>query len=484
MALQRNIASFSVAAMLFLGASAIAQEPPPLPPGLEPAAKETQGEQDEPVLPSGLEKAREPALPPGLDAPRDAEKERKAVVDRTAVPFDLSGFVEARLGSRIVDNNTQKTLSIAETRMQIEYDVYIDHATFRFVGDFLYDEVEDDFSLDLEEGRGFFDLREANAVFRPLDFLDLKAGRQILTWGVGDLVFINDLFPKDFRSFFIGRDDEYLKAPSDAIRVSAFHDFANAEIVYTPRFDPDRFIDGTRLSYFNPALGRIAGRDAVIDALTPDAWFKDDEIAARVYRNIKGYEIAAYGYSGFWKTPEGQTTIGQPFHPRLAVLGASARGPLQGGIVTVEIGRYISRDDADGDNPLIRNGESRFLIGYEKEVATELTASGQYYVEVLSDFSALKRNLPPGTSVPDRVRHVVTLRLTKLMLNQNLTLSAFNFWSPNEEDGHLRFRASYKLSDVWLIEAGGNAFYGANENTFFGQLQDNANLFIGARRSF
>ena len=59
------------------------------------------------------------------------------------------------------------------------------------------------------------------------------------------------------------------------MRVSAFHELANVEVVYTPRFDADRFIDGSRLSYFNPALGRIAGRDAIIDPLTPDASFFD-----------------------------------------------------------------------------------------------------------------------------------------------------------------------------------------------------------------
>ena len=82
------------------------------------------------------------------------------------------------------------------------------------------------------------------------------------------------------------------------------------------------------------------------------------------------------------------------------------------------------------------------------------------------------------------MRHVVTLRLTKLMLNQNLTLSGFNFWSPNEKDGYFRFRASYKLNDAWLAEAGGNIFYGAEDDTFFGQFENNTNLFVGLRRNF
>ena len=66
----------------------------------------------------------------------------------------------------------------------------------------------------------WIDPREAWLSTQPLDFLDLKAGRQVVTWGTGDLLFINDLFPKDWQSFILGRDEEYLKAPSDTVKVA------------------------------------------------------------------------------------------------------------------------------------------------------------------------------------------------------------------------------------------------------------------------
>ena len=53
--------------------------------------------------------------------------------------------------------------------------------------------------------------------------LDVKLGRQVLTWGTGDLLFLNDLFPKDWVSFFAGRDDEYLKAPSNTLRATQYN---------------------------------------------------------------------------------------------------------------------------------------------------------------------------------------------------------------------------------------------------------------------
>lgn len=90
--------------------------------------------------------------------------------------------------------------------------------------------------------------------------MDVKLGRQVLTWGTGDLLFINDLFPKDWESFFIGRDTEYLKAPSDAFTASLFFAPLNVDLIYVPIFNNSTYINGSRLSYWNPLLERIAGR--------------------------------------------------------------------------------------------------------------------------------------------------------------------------------------------------------------------------------
>ena len=148
------------------------------------------------------------------------------------------------------------------------------------------------------------------------------------------------------------------------------------------------------------------------------------------------------------------------------------------------MGYYNSRDDSAGDDPLIRNGEWRILVGFEKEVASELTAGVQYYLERMSDYDAYLLVLPSGSPVKDRNRHVITLRLTRLLMSQNLRLSLFNFYSPSDEDGYLRLNSTYKVTDAWQVEAGGNFLYGENNNTFFGQFQDASNLYGGLRFSY
>jgi hypothetical protein len=393
------------------------------------------------------------------------------------LPFELHGFLEGRGGLRTQDDpHESKSATLGETRLQLHIFKALDWAKFRIKSDFLYDGVVE---------RAEVDLREANAIFTPFEFMDLKVGRQILTWGTGDYIFINDLFPKDYNSFFIGRDDEYLKAPSDALKASFYTKLFNLDFVYTPLFNPDRFIDGKRLSYFNPQLGRLAGEDAVIYPRKRDKWFEDSEIALRLSRDIKGYSLALYGYNGFWKSPVGfDPQAGKATFPHLSVYGFSVQGSIWKGIGNIEMGYYDSRDDRSGKNPFVPNSQLRYLAGYEQELAKDFTMGVQYYLELMLDYSAYKRTLPRGSKASDEYRHVLTLRLTKLLMYQNLKLVLFTFYSPSDQDVYMRLNIHYRITDQWSAEAGANIFFGEKDHTFFGQFKNDTNVYFGLRWSF
>ena len=382
-----------------------------------------------------------------------------------------------RGGTRLQkDPFISETASIAEARLQLEASHALEWVEFRLKTDFLYDAVVGDATLEL---------REASAVLTPFEFADVKLGRQILTWGTGDLLFINDLFPKNWKSFFIGRDDEYLKYPSDAAKVSFFNDLANVNLVYTPRFQPDIYIDGDRLSYWSDALRSRAGEAFKVRDEDRDDWIEDDEIALRIYRNVSGYEVALYGYHGFWRTPAGMNPVtGRATFPDLSVVGASARGNVLNGIGNVEVGYYHSRDDDSGSNPFVRNSEFRLLVGYEREIGRDLTAGVQYYLEWMMDYDAYRGTLPAAIHPRDECRHLLTLRLTKLLMNQNLRLSLFTYYSPSDDDAYLRPKVRYKIDDHWSAEAGANVFLGAHDHTFFGMFERNTNAYAGVRYSF
>ena len=473
---------------VFLAAtlSAIAHSAaPPLPDGLQEEEKEPA--KKGPTLPPGLFGANAPpSLPPGLGTqqPGDSKKtDAENWANKHGVNF--AGFSEIRAGLRLQADRDEKAASIGEVRLQLSLEKEFNFGTATITGDAIFDPVLNNHTINLETGTGWFDLREASFLVRPTSFADAKIGRQILTWGTGDLLFINDLFPKDWNAFFIGRDTEYLKAPSDAVKLALFSSAANLDIIYTPRFDADRFIDGSRLSYFNPVLGEIAGQNAVVRTERPNSWFTADEWALRLHRNIGATEAALYFYDGFWKSPAGQNIeTGLATFPRLRTYGASLRRPLLGGIAHMEIGLYDSLDDPQGNDPAVANSEFRWLMGFERELAPELTGTFQYYQERIIDYGGYLASLPAGFPVRDEVRHVLTMRLTKLAMNQTLTWSLFAYYSPSDKDGYLRPKVTYKLTDAWQMEAGANIFLGSSQNTFFGQFEKNTNLFTSLRYSF
>lgn len=409
--------------------------------------------------------------------------ERQSILE--AAEIDMHGFVDVRAGTRTQADPHEKDASLGEARLQLDLERMGDLVTVRMRTDLVYDPVPAEDGIDLDRGSGAIDLREANVMLSPLDFMDIKGGRQILTWGTGDLLFINDMFPKGWQSFFTGRDVEYLKAPSDALLISLFPEIADIDIAYTPKFDPDRYINGSRLSYWNGMLGSTAGRNAIVEPVTPGDWFNEDEIAVRISRNLAGYELAGYLYDGYWKTPRGMNASSMtPYFPSLSVYGASVRGPLGKGLINVEGGYYDSREDPNGTDPLVPNGELRALIGYERELRKNLSMGLQYYIEHMMDHAAYEEGLTVGQHASDEDRQVVTVRLTCQAMNQNLVASFFAYYSPTDQDAYLRPVIKYKATDDWMVWAGGNFFVGKDEHTFFGQFEKNSNVYAGVRRSF
>jgi len=471
---------------------AIAQEPklpaglgnanePKLPTGLSPDLKRNKTS-IEPALPDGISETKKELTPQALPAlGNNNDSGNSAKSWKNQLPFNLSGFWEARGGTRATNDANERQTSIAETRLQLKLSKSFQRASFNLTSDLIYDNIANSHIIHLNSGRGFIDLREANLTFSPASFMDVKAGRQILTWGTGDLLFINDLFPKDWNAFFIGRDEIYLKAPSDAIKTSLFSSWANLDIVYTPQFDADRLIDGRRISYFSTSLNEIVGRNAILRTDMP----KNDELALRLYRNFGAFETAAYFYDGYWKSPGGINPFsGIAFFPKLRVMGSSIRGPVGKGIGNIEVGYYDSYEDNKGSNPFVNNSEFRILAGYEQEVARNLTVGGQYYLEHMFDYSRYKMNLPSAFPERDQSRHLLTNRITLLTHNQNVTWSLFSFYSPSDMDFYLRPKINVKIDDHWIAELGANIFGGKKDHTLLNQFQNNTNIYLSIRYGF
>lgn len=383
----------------------------------------------------------------------------------------LGGFLQGLYDARVnEDNPTATEWPASETRLQLRLEHFGTRGEVFGRIDFVHDGAD---SVEYD-----WELREGYLKFRLGEKIDVKAGRQILTWGTGDLIFINDVFAKDYRSFFIGRDDQYLKAPQDAIRIEYYTDIGSFNVAVTPRFEANRLPTGRRLSYYNPMGGGIVGEDFYFDPPEPEARIDNAEIATRYQHRVAGMAAALYFYRGFYKNPLGADMASgtpMPVYPRLNLYGASLRGAKLGGILWLEGGYYDSRDDKDGDNPLMPNSSLSGLVGYERQVATNLTVNAQWQVELLMEYDKYVDGVVGRAR--DEYRHLLTSRIRKMLKSELVKLEAFLFYSPSDQDGYLRLLAEYKYTDEVTLAVGANLFDGKYVETEFGQFRLNDNVY-------
>lgn len=386
---------------------------------------------------------------------------------------DLHGFIEGAHGVRTVDERAGSEYTLNEVRAQIRVDAYDD------VGDaFIRADIVRD---DLRSEDTVVELREAYFRFTTLgDHVEVKAGRQIATWGTGDLLFINDLFPKDWVSFFTGRDDPYLKAPIDALRLGVFGLPVDLDLVVTPRFTPDEVPTGRTLGPV-PEPGTSVGIDRPSDRL------ENAEIALRVTRTIGQAAVSGYAYRGFYKAPETQRPIAggvERRHGRLSVVGASIRTALGPGILWLEAGSYHSFD-ADSRSPVSAPPSTwRALAGSEWQPFSETTLGVQMYIEV-------DQKEPVSPDGARKTYELVTVRLDRNWRYQTWRTSLFFFGSPEDEDVYVRALVSHQVSDAVSVAMGANVFESTDPTRVtdvpvgrFGMFDADDNVFARLRFSF
>ncbi len=348
--------------------------------------------------------------------------------------------------------------------------------------DFNYDEVT--FGKDI-------DVREFRLQYKVTQWLDLSLGRQVSTWGVADMIFINDLFPKNWIANFQGRDMEMLKDPSNSLRLTSYVKDWIFDFIYQPEFKPDTTPRGCRFGVFDPNSSTIIVNKAACGdyhALDKNgSKLKKDEIAFSIKRRIRSQEAALYFYDGYYKSPKGllkqNPLIG--YHPKLRVIGLSNEGQLGVGIISFEAGYYDSLEDKDGTNNLIENSTLKYLLGYKLDINANLSFGLQWYQEKMLKYkdyeaSVLMNNSNAYAFRKKEYSNTFTTRITYKISQDTLIFSLFAYLRPQDKDSFTKFEAAKKINDNLKISTGLNIFTGKENylNRDFGMLKDDDNVFI------
>lgn len=392
-----------------------------------------------------------------------------------ASDVSLHGFFEGNYSLNATTSNPDGgDFKWAEERLQLRLDASKEPFRLFLRTDAFYDHIDE---------RGDVELREGYLDYRGGKW-DMRIGRQVITWGVGDLVFLNDTYPKDFDAFFSGRPLEYLKRGVDALKVGIYPSFASFELVFMPFFNTDTLPDPERFHMFDPFPGVSREKEK------PETTFKNTAVAMRVYRDVAGFDTSLYFYRGFFRQPSMMPdnplmpTRVTLFFPELSVYGASAQGRALDGVLSLEAAYYDSRQDRKGTDPMIPNSTTRFLVGYQRQLWEDFTIGIQYYGEYMHRYGEYQANLQEGFPKERRLQDLIAVRLTQFLRHQTVRLSFFSFWSPSGGDYLLNPEIKYSFTDHIWSAIGANIFGGGNQGSQFGQFDKNDNIYLQMRYEF
>lgn len=382
----------------------------------------------------------------------------------------VTGFVQLRQAQRIESPDCSTVSACSAMVQEALAELLIEHRlsdqwSVSLRGEAGYDNAASDDRLAVREGFVDWALSSTTSV---------KLGRQVLTWGVSDYLYVNDVFPKNYDAFFTGGGFDRMKEPVDAARFQWHAGGADVEAV-AARPKADRA----------PSADRFVAM-AMSSAATP----VDDEndradIALKLSGHTAGWDLAGYAASFRSREPR-QFMDGSGLRvdrPRLRHLGASATGNAAGGLVWLD----AAVRDAGTERPMTVNrhflgSATKLIAGYSREIGTDLTASAQLQLEATTSRGRYLDSLAPGVRPLKPVSSTLHLRLQGSWMNQTLTGGAQVFWG-NEGDTHFNPFASWSPADGWTVEGGANLFNG-RPDTRYGAFKDDSNVYVLGRYSF
>ena len=137
-------------------------------------------------------------------------------------PFQFNGFVDTY---HAVQTQHPHDFTTSRTRLRAELRVDYENA-------YLFTSLNGVHNSILEDRTGV-QLQEAYFNYQS-DFLEIRAGRQIVVWGVADGLRVTDLIsPVDYTEF-MSSDYDDMRMAVDGFRIKYPGERVNAEIVYVP----------------------------------------------------------------------------------------------------------------------------------------------------------------------------------------------------------------------------------------------------------
>lgn len=300
--------------------------------------------------------------------------------------------------------------------------------------------------------RSGFQLREAYAYYSD-DHWDVRAGRQIITWGVADALRLTDIIsPMDYTEF-LAQDYDDIRIPVGALRLRYSREKWCFEAVAIPVSSFFELPTDDK----NPwSVGPLPIGDE------PNRRLSNMEYGGRLSFFLSGIDFSFSALHTWNKMPVLCDGIGQ--YRRMTMLGADVSVPVGKFVVRGEVAEYLDETQTFG-----RAASTNALLGIDWYAGNDWSISAQYSHKYIA-------------SGNNRNSGLATLRISKELFHNTLALQSFAYVDVTNGGVYNRLSADYAINDQLHAIIGYDYFHA--DRGMFTIYKKNSELFFKLKYSF
>ncbi len=359
----------------------------------------------------------------------------------------------------------------SRTRLRGELSVSKNKSELFFSANAVYNSVIPEYSG--------FNIRELY-VSQQTGAFDIRAGRQIITWGVADALRITDLVsPMDY-SEFLAQDYDDIRIPENALRVKFSKSSFAFEAIAVP------VIETFELPFDrnNPWAVSLTGNDSVLSAAKPDFKIKNAEFGGRLSWFLSGVDFSVSALRTYNKMPvysliyrsQNEKLIAIPQHERMTMTGFDFSLPLGKFVFRGEFAEYFNEAQQPVVNvaPVSKNS-STALLGIDVYPGGDWNLSFQYAHKYIASYDAAAIN-------GYRNSGTATVRVSKELFRNTLNINTFAYIDVAEGGIYDRTTFDYAVNDMLHIALGFDYFNA--DKGMFKMYDKNSEVFMKIKVSF
>jgi hypothetical protein len=339
-------------------------------------------------------------------------------------------------------------------------------------------------SVDLSANHRFGDESGVSIHEAYVDYVssawDLRAGRQIITWGNADGVRITDNISPSDLSEYITRDFDEIRMAVDALKIRFFGTHGTVELIYIPFFKAGILPE-------DDSPWAVGGFSSTSGDAEPGKGLENGEFGAKYSFFLPGFDFALsyfYTWNDFpdysFTRKSGEISdayLVTPQFNRLHIAGLEFSKPYEDFVFRGEAAffhgrRYSSRDR---DLPLQKKDHVKWLLGVDWYPGSNWSLLCQVTGDRILGFS--------DTIAQEKHTTMVTVNLSRKLLRERLILSGMHYYTMDVGDSLTRLSGEYEVMDGFSLFLGSDIFKGDREGDY-GRYRDNTQVWVKAKYSF